>query len=204
MNSHPPFIIAFMDPHQFAIFSCAVCGILMVVGSIWLLKTGVIRLTEAAKDGSLTISIADKVKVSTTYPALGLFIIGLAFVGMAIWFSMPKPGIPLNIVGKIDIDEPSAVTVSIQPDISATFKPDSDGQLDQMVRLEVRRFNVVINAAGYKPEPFTTTLKLEDAKGHKLAFDVVKFAKKPVPPPPTGDVLPVPENQKLEPLTKTN
>lgn len=190
-----------MDPHQFAIFSCAVCGILMVVGSIWLLKTGVIRLTEAAKDGSLTISIADKVKVSTTYPALGLFIIGLAFVGMAIWFSLPRPGIPLNIVGKIDIDEPALVTVSVEPDISATFKPDSDGRLDQMLRLDVRRFKVVINAAGYKPQPFTTTLKMEDAKGQKLAFDQhLKFEKLPVQAPSAGKVDPVPDNQKLAPL----
>jgi hypothetical protein len=176
----------------------------MVVGSIWLLKTGVIRLTEAARDGSLTISIADKVKVSTTYPALGLFIIGLAFVGMAIWFSQPKPGIPLNIVGKIDIDDPALVTVSVEPDISATFKPDSDGRLDQMLRLDVRRFKVVINAAGYKPQPFTTTLKMEDAKGQKLAFDQhVKFEKLPVAPPSPGKVDPVPENVDLEPLTKT-
>jgi hypothetical protein len=193
-----------MDPHKFTIFACAGCGILMVAGSIWLLKSGVIRLTEAVKGGDLTVTILDKVKISTTYPALGLFIIGLAFIGMAMWFSMPKAGIPLNIVGKIDIDDPSLVTVSVEPDISATFKPDSYGRLDQLVRLEVRRFNVVINAAGYRPQPFTTTLKMEDAKGQKLAFDVVKFEKLSVAAPAPGKVDPVPANVKLEPLTNPN
>lgn len=194
-----------MDPHRFTIYSCAVCGILMVVGSIWLLKSGVIRLTEAAKGGNLSVSVANKVKISTTYPALGLFIIGLAFIAMALWFSMPKPGIPLNIVGKIDIDEPSLVTVNVEPDISATFKPDSYGRLDHVLRLDVRRLNVVINAAGYKPQPFTTTLKMEDAQGQKLAFDqVVKFEKLSVPVPSPGKVDPLPENVKLEPLHKPN
>jgi hypothetical protein len=177
----------------------------MVAGSIWLLKLGVIQLNTAVKEGTLDVNILDKVKVSTTYPALGLFIIGLAFVGMAIWFSEPNVGLPLNIVGKIDIDEPSLVTVSIEPDTSAVFKPNSYGQIDNFVRLDVRRFNVVINAAGYKPQPFTTTLKIEDAKGQRLAFDKdVKFEKLNVPTPAAGKVDPVPENIKLEPLHQPN
>ena len=194
-----------MDPHKFTIYVCAGCGILMVAGSIWLLNKGVIRLSDAVKGGHLSVTIAKKVKVSTTYPALGLFIIGLAFVGMALWVSMPKPGIPLNIVGKIDIDEPSLVTVSVEPDISATFKPDSYGRLDKVLRLDVRRLNVVINAAGYKPQPFVTTLKMEDAKGQTLAFDqVVKFEKMQVQAPAPGKVDPLPENVKVEPLHAPN
>lgn len=194
-----------MDPHNFSIYAGAACGILMVAGSIWLLKLGVIQLNTAAKEGTLDVNILDKIKVSTTYPALGLFIIGLAFVGMSIWFSKPIAGIPLNIVGKIDIDDPSLVTVSVEPDISAVFKPDSDGRLDKFVRLDVHRLNVVINAAGYKPQPFTTTLKMEDAKEHRLAFEKdVKFEKLNVPTPSAGKVDPVPENIKLEPLHQPN
>ena len=77
----------------------------MVCGAIWLLKTGVIKLSAAVKGGSLTVELADKVKISTTYPALGLFVIGLAFVALAIWASRTPP--PLNLVGKIWIDKPS-------------------------------------------------------------------------------------------------
>jgi len=178
---------------------------MMVAGSIWLLKTGVIKLSEAAKGGDLTVTVADKIKVSTTYPALALFIIGLLFLGTAMWFSKPIAGLPLNIVGTIDIDDPSLVTVSVEPDISAVSKPDSYGRLDKFVRLDVHRLNVIINAAGYKPQPFTTTLKMEDAKGHRLAFDkTVKFEKLNVPKPAAGNVEPVPENVRLEPLHQPN
>jgi hypothetical protein len=194
-----------MDPHNFSIYACAACGILMVAGSIWLLKTGVIQLNAAVKDSALTINVVDKINVSTTYPALGLFIIGLAFIGMAIWFSKPNVGLPLNIVGKIDIDDPSLVTVSIEPDTSAVFKPDSYGRLDNFVRLDVHRFHVVINAAGYKPQPFTTTLKMEDAKEQRLVFDqIVKFEKLNVPTPSAGKVDPIPDNVKVPPLQQTN
>lgn len=194
-----------MNPYNFSIYAGAACGILMVAGSIWLLKLGVIQLNAAVKEGNFDVNILDKIKVSTTYPALGLFIIGLAFIGMSIFFSKPEAGLPLNIVGKIDIDDPSLVTVSVEPDISAVFKPDSDGKLDKFVRLDVHRLNVVINAAGYKPQPFTTTLKMEDAKGQRLAFDkAVKFEKLNIPTPAPGKIEPVAANVKLEPLQKSN
>jgi hypothetical protein len=201
MNSSLPIVIATMNDHSVVIYACAACGVLMVTGSIWLLKTGVIRLTEAARDGNLTVSIADKVKISTTYPALGLFIIGLAFVGMALSFSKPDPAIPVNIVGKIDIDNPAAVTVKIEPDLSTTFQPDSYGRLDKEMLIKVSRFNVVINAAGYRQSPFTTTLRMEDAKGYKLALDqVIRFEREAAPTPAPGNVLAVPNSQTLEPL----
>lgn len=171
----------------------------MVVGSIWLLKTGVIRLSEAVTGGQgLTVEIVNKVKVSTTYPALGLFVIGVVFLAIGVWFSQAPP--PLNIVGKIQIDKPSLVTVSVQ--YADSFTPDSDGQLDRKLQVDNQRFTVVVNAAGYEPQTVVKTLKIEDAKRQRLTLpDDLKFTKvaaatAPVP----GHVLPLPPDVNLEPL----
>jgi hypothetical protein len=191
-----------MTPFEFCIYLCGACGFLMVGGAIWLLRTGIIKLSEVDQGGgSLSVDIANKIKISTAYPALGLFIIGLLFLALPIWFSRPIAGLPLNIVGQIDIDDPSLVTVSVEPDTSAVFKPDSDGRLDRILPLAVQRLKVVINAAGYKPQPFITTLKVEDAKKQRLAFNnAVKFIKLDVPKPAAGKVDPLPVNVKLDPL----
>jgi hypothetical protein len=117
----------------------------MVCGAIWLLKTGVIKLSAAVKGGGLTVELANKVKISTTYPALGLFVIGLLFIALGLWFSQGLP--PLNIVGKINgVDDPSSVvTVSVQ--LADSFTPDSDGRLDKILSIDTQRLKVVINAA---------------------------------------------------------
>ena len=190
-----------MNPHEVPIYAAAVCAILIVAGSIWLLKTGVIKLTEAAKDGELSVEIADKIKLKTTYPALGLFVIGLLFIGLTFWFTRTPP--PLNLVGKINIDDPSLVTVSVQ--FADAFAPDSNGQLDRILPLDIRRLKVVVNAAGYTPQPWIGTLKIEDAKQQRLSFaEEVRFTKANVPRPAPGPVLAIPENVKLEPLHQTN
>jgi len=194
-----------MDPHNFSIYACGACGIVMVCGAIWLLKTGVIKLSAAVKGGSLTVELADKVRISTTYPALGPFVIGLAFVALAIWASRTPP--PLNLVGKIWIDKPSQVTVSVQ--YADTFTPDSDGQVDKQLRVDNQRFTVVVNAAGYEPQTVVKTLKIEDARQQRLALpDDLKFSKAnsgPITvaaPPVPGHIEPVPAGVNLEPVQK--
>ena len=171
----------------------------MVCGAIWLLKTGVIKLSAAVKGGGLTVELANKVKISTTYPALALFVIGLFFVALGVWFS--KTPLPLNIVGVIQgVDDPSAlVTVNVQ--YADSFTPDSDGRLDKKLQVDIQRLKVVINAAGYKPQPFVTTLRVEDAKQQRLTLpDAVRFTKTDTTKPEPGTIDKVPDGVKLEPL----
>lgn len=190
-----------MNSQDIPIYAAAVCAISIVIGSIWLLKSGVIRLTEAAKEGAFSVEIADKIKLKTTYPALALFIIGLLFIGLTFWFTRTPP--PLNLVGKINIDDPSLVTVSVQ--FADAFAPDSNGQLDRILPLDIRRLKVVVNAAGYSPQPWIGTLKIEDAKQQRLAFaEEVRFTKLNIPKPAPGPVVALPDNVKLEPLHLTN
>ena len=186
-----------MDPHNFSIYACGVCGLLMVAGSIWLLKSGVIKLNAAAKRGNLSVELWKKIKINTTYPALGLFIIGLLFIALGLWSSKTPP--PLNIVGKIQIDDPSLVTVSVQ--FADSFTLDSDGKLDKILPLDVQRLKVIVNAAGYKPSPFMTTLRVEDAKRQRLTMaDELKFVKTDTTKPAPGKIDPGLDNVKLEPL----
>jgi len=190
-----------MTPFDFSIYACGICGIVMVCGSIWLLKTGVIKLSEAAGGtGGLSVEVADKIKISTTYPALGLFLIGLSFIVMAIWFSR-KP-LPLNIVGQVQIDDPTKVTVSVTPDsfYSPHGNPDSSGKFEVPTPVDLEQLVVVINAAGYDPATRTATLRVEDAKKHTLAYpDGLKFTKTTTASPEPGQIDRFPDGVNIPP-----
>jgi len=190
----------------------------MVVGSIWLLRTGAITLSAAAKDGTLSVAIADKVKISTTYPALGLFIIGLLFTALGVWFSMGDIVLPANrplaIVGKIEgVEDVSLVTATVEPDAyrsAFNFQPDSDGRLNSILP-EIKQFTLTVGVNGYKPQKYTKTLYVADAveEPQRRRLNVsgdVKFTKidsGPITvasPPVPGATPPVPAGVKLEPL----
>ena len=94
-----------VSPFDFSIYICVVCGLTMVIGSIVLLATGVIKLAEGGKDGQgLSVEIEKRIKFSTGYPTLGLFLVGFLFMGMAVWFSRTPVKRPLKVTGKLAID----------------------------------------------------------------------------------------------------
>lgn len=80
-----------MSAFELVIAAGALCGVLMVVGSIYLLRVGAIELKSLAGEAdkpALQIVI-NEITVTTRYPAIGLFIIGLAFILGSAWFSKP-------------------------------------------------------------------------------------------------------------------
>src|SRR4029077_5494901 len=114
-----------MNPHAVAIYACVACGVIMVIGSLYLLQTGRVTLSAAAEQKALDVELMKKIKISTTYPALGLFIIGFCFTALGVYFSRedivcpgpgPGPDLPLAVGGEIKgIDNPSLATVTVVP-----------------------------------------------------------------------------------------
>lgn len=89
------------------IFSAA-CGVMMVGGSLALLYRGAIKLAAprgartANKTGGLIVKLWDKVEIATGSPVLGLFVVGLLFVALALYFALP-PAVPsISFIGTTD------------------------------------------------------------------------------------------------------
>jgi hypothetical protein len=175
----------------------AVCGVIMVLGGIVLLGMGAIKLADAAEKGSMTIEFRRELKITTSYPALGIFLIGWLFVGLAMFMAKPNQVHSLDIVGKLDIDDPSRVTVDVLPEISV-IKPDRNGEFYASLAGDFRYVRVTIVAAGYNPETETVNLLVD--KGNKLnpkelsKLGKLKFTKVVLTKPATGSVIPVPPN----------
>ena len=61
-----------------------VCGLLMVVGGLGLFYKGAITLQVASQNQAVKIEFFKQFKLTTQYPALAFFVIGLAFTGLSV------------------------------------------------------------------------------------------------------------------------
>jgi len=197
---------------EIVIISGAICGVLMVVGGMVLLAIGAIQLDAAGKGDqaspeAMILEFKKTVKVTTHYPALALFLIGVLFICASAWFSKPGKVEPWSILGKIDSPDPAAVTVAVTVDLS-TLNPNYDGTIDSVIYPNLDRFKAVIHAPGCNPETQNQSLKVKDAKRHILeltAASVHKVIEKPpgLPPPGKENIEKLPANVQLPPVTES-
>ena len=192
-----------MQPHTVAIYVSLFCALVMIIGGIWLLAKGVIKLSETGKaEGGLSVEVFNKFKFSTGYPALAFFIIGVFCIAVAIWFSKPADAVSIVFVGKLNLDNTSAVRGKVVPvaEVGATFQPNSNGIIEKTH--PDLRFEVQILAPGYDPEPWHDYFTAEKGKTVKIDLsNDVKFIKRAYNPTPAqGDIIELPTNVKVLPV----
>lgn len=133
-----------------------ICGIIMVVGGILLLYKGAIRLEVASKDPSLTLELfAKQFKLTTHAPALGLFVIGLLFVGLSIYFAERMTAAPIELVGDTEVAEgPVRVLVRSEWEL-----PTVEGKLRHVLRPNLDVLWILISAPGHRSYTKSFTMK---------------------------------------------
>ena len=198
-----------MNPFNIAIYVSLFLAIAVIVGGIWLLAKGIIKLSEAGRSGEgLSVELFNKIKVNTGYPALGFFVLGIVLIVLSIVFSKPSGLVPVNVVGKLEVrGDPSDVTLTVEPDPDnvLTTKPDFNGTVNKTLwaRPEVARLRVVINASGYQPELTHWTCPI-DPKNRQSALPSpsdLRFTKAPSPTPqPSEKIIPLPANVNPPPV----
>jgi len=185
-----------MTTYDYAIFGAIICGIIMVIGGILLLYKGAIKLEVASSDAALTLEMFERqFKLTTHAPALGLFIIGLLFAGLAIYFAQATTAMPIKLTGATkNIEEPVNVLVRSEWGV-----PSPQGQVDHVIRPHIDVLWVVITAPGYKPcsMPFSK----EHMKG-ELNFGTVTLEKKTERIRPNmKNIAELPDGIKAPPIT---
>jgi hypothetical protein len=124
----------------------ALCGLFMVVGGMLLLRSGVITLDRAGSKEAASVEFQKLIKVTTHYPALGLFVIGLAFILIALYNASPS----YNISGQIKAAHPEAAKISVSGGPWGGVLPTPTGEVKGTVTPALSQLTVVVRVPGYK------------------------------------------------------
>ena len=171
----------------------AICGLTMVIGGIVLLKTGVIKLEHVApssgsSDGT-SLEILKFIKVQTRYPALGLFVIGLAFVVTAAWISKPTDKAAITLKGEIEAPNPAAIELSVSPQTWLTYHPDNDGNINAVFHPDVQKIAITLKPPPGMDPPDPQAQSFDLPKDRIISLKRIKFIKvadKPAAPATTA------------------
>jgi hypothetical protein len=189
-----------MGTYDYSIFGATICGIIMVLGGIILLYKGAIRLEVASKDPALTVEMFQKeLKLSTRTPALGLFIIGLCFVMLSIYFGRDVAATPIEVRGIAEGVE-GQVTIRLQSEWPIKAHA---GRVHQVVRPQLDVLWVVVSAKDYEDRaiPFP-----RDQVKHVIDFGSITLKRTkddaPTVEPNPSNIVDLPVGMETPPLSE--
>ncbi len=137
----------------------AICGLGMVFGGMLLLYKGAITLSNVSNETAFTIEFKKELRVSTQYPALAIFIIGLLFVWFSVWMGKPNlneliiKGNASNLVEPVHISLKTSV-------LSSEFT--HQGNILETTYPNFKTLQIIVSAPGY--ENFIKTIEINPGK----------------------------------------
>ncbi|VAW44278.1 hypothetical protein MNBD_GAMMA04-78 [hydrothermal vent metagenome] len=174
----------------------AICGSIMVVGSMILLYRGVISLQAAAASEALSIELIDEIKLSTRYPALALFLIGFIFFISAAWFAQQGDAKKLTLEGVVSSPDE---LVDIEIHLSAgPWKQDvfgEEGAFSILFHPNIESLNATVIAPGYENSGVTRRVSINKGSvsigtikvGRRMVDNIVP--RDEIPPRQAGSTL---------------
>jgi hypothetical protein len=167
-----------MSTFDLLLFGSAVCGLVMVCGSMWLMYKGIITLQAQSSAGQTVFEVSKFLKLATTVPSLALFAFGALFVYLALTFGKPIDEMQTKFVElKKNFDELKKQSDASRFWIEATLSGTDDTHTEMTVCMgdparmldtvhyqigpHLETYRVELIAPGFRPE-HRTLLRTEN------------------------------------------
>jgi len=169
-----------MRTNDTVILMGAVCGLALTLGGLLLLLRGAINLTRQAGGGPGSgLSFEFKgTKLSTDFPAIAIFAIGLLFFGLTMWSESLQTR-TIKFVGRLeDVPPQQAIVYAAVPLMPVISSPD--GSIEYSLNLDPNNDTVfaVVVTPGREPVMNVTSTQLRPTWFG--AFETARFDK-PLP-----------------------
>jgi hypothetical protein len=161
----------------------AVCALLMVAGSLYLLNKGAITLRQVDPQEAIKVEFQRVLNIQTRNPAIALFVVGVIFLCVSFWFAQENAVRPLTVTGELQSEDPDNAQVRFLDELGNS-SPTSTGEIRQQVWPKIDRIQVEITTPGHLPPKRTATAFL-DKDRNVLSFGTVKAGKKVASDPVT-------------------
>lgn len=147
-----------MSVFEIAVLLAAICGLSMVIGGIFLIYRGAMTLAATPHADAITIEFKKQFRINTQAPGIAFFLVGLIFVGIALYASKPTGVIPIDISGEVTgVSQPVTVIISKKWPLE-TF---SGGKISHQVYPDMKGSTFEATAPGYLP--FTARIDLNQS-----------------------------------------
>lgn len=187
-----------MTTFDIAVILAGICGLFMVIGGMVLLYKGAISLSQVSRDDALSMEFKKMLKITTHYPALGLFVIGLAFIIIAVSFSKSTQN-QFKISGRVKgVDDLSAMKILITVP-GWTGETYADGQILASITPQVDILEVRLSSPGYRE--IRIPVETRKSKLGTISIGDVTFGNKAVEKPLVNQDNIKPVAQALPPLS---
>ena len=191
-----------MEVFYWVVLIGAICGLCMVVGSLLLLWKGAVNLQRASAEEAITVEFKNLIRVSSHYPALGLFIIGLTFIVVSMHFSQPDDVRSITLDGSLvtsDGSRPQGVTIYVTPS-PWRLQAHSDGKITGWIHLDTDLLFIKVVAPGYSDQDYNTYVNLKEIKGNTAFFGEIDLGKRTHDLDSVGILKIEKANEELAPL----
>lgn len=153
---------------------------IMVLGGIILLYKGAISLKERSENEAVSLEFRNMFKMTTHYPALGLFVIGLAFVVVALYAGSRDATFPMTIHGEVVGDCPSDLSILVTPHQNwMEFANPKDGKFSTEMQPFVTPLRIMFSAN--QRDPCYRMIGVSDLKKGVIKFEDLSL---PIARPP--------------------
>lgn len=168
------------------VFTLSLTGLVMVVGGIILIARGAVAL-EAAKDGATALTLGDFLKLSTTVPGLGLFLIGLAFeVSAAIYANAARKDVikdeiakavdadraqhALHLHGYFEARDPGAQAITISVCVNGATTVFPNVPFDQSIDLYSESIILKAESPGVRTQIWALSKQVKGQYGNEIVL----------------------------------
>ncbi|MBI4966067.1 MAG: hypothetical protein HY913_22500 [Desulfomonile tiedjei] len=165
-----------MNTYDVLLILGGICGIIMVLGGIILLYKGAISLKERSQAKAMTLEFRNMFKMTTQYPALGLFLIGLAFIGLALYAGSRDATFPVTIEGKVTGDSPPDIALVVIPHQNWTeFVNPKNGEFTAKMSPFATPLRIMFSSN--ERESCYRTIGVSDLKKGVIRFEALSLPK---------------------------
>lgn len=187
-----------MTTFDIAVILAGICGLFMVIGGMVLLYKGAISLSQASKEEAVNLEFKKMLRITTHYPALGLFVIGLAFIIIAVSFSKSTQN-QFKISGHVKgVDDLGSlkVLITVPGWAGETY---ADGQILASINPRMDILEVRLASPGYRE--IKIPVETRKSKLGTISIGDVTFGNKVVEKPVVNQNNIKPVAQELPPLS---
>ena len=167
----------------------ALCALLMVIGSLLLLYRGTITLEQANPQDAIKLEFQKVLNLQTRYPALGLFIVGIAFLAVSYWYEQNNGVKDAELQGMLQTDNPGDAIAEFVSSLGEAHV-DSGNYFRKKVPSNLEEVEVTVRETGY--EPYSTAVHPNQTKKGTVSFKVNLTKKLDKPQTDPSQVLALP------------